>query len=61
MKKRILELKQDIEEIKVGPRPYHKSNKSPHCLSVIENCTIKEDIYLHNECNENSNSPKVPK
>jgi hypothetical protein len=47
-------MKQDKEEIKVGPCPipYHKS-MSHHCLAV-ENCTIKEDIYLHNDCNENT-------
>jgi hypothetical protein len=50
----VLEMKQDKEEIKVGPCPYHKSNKSHHCLAVLENCSIKEDIYLHNDCGENT-------
>lgn len=46
-----------INEIKVGPCPYsnyHKSYKSHHCLAVLENHTIKEDIYLYNDCNEDT-------
>ena len=42
------------QEIKVSLCPYHKSNKSHRCL-VLENHTMTEDIYLHNnDCNENN-------
>jgi hypothetical protein len=40
-------------EIKVVPCPSRCHKRlSHHCLT-IENCTIKEDIYLYEDCDEN--------
>lgn len=39
--------------IKIGPCPNLTQNKSHHCLIVLENGTIQEDIYLYNDCDEN--------
>ena len=46
-------MSEKIIEIKVGPCPNlnHKSNKTHHCLD-FKNRT--EDIYLYNDCNEDS-------
>lgn len=41
-----------LRKLKLVRGPYHKSNKSHHCLAVLENRTIKADIYLYNDCNE---------
>lgn len=48
----MLETRQEKEEIRTGPCPYHKSSKSHHCLAVLSDGAIMEDIYLHNDCNE---------
>ena len=41
-------------EIKIRSSPFSGSNKSNHYLAILGDGTILEEIYLNNDCNENT-------